>query len=479
MSSQIQGRSLALIDLSSDLYIKERIALLLNQTVFVSLLLILPLAAIPYGSVEVWWQTLFQSIIFILGFLWVIEGIFRNRLYVENFQILLPLLALCFLAFIQTLFLGKGTNEQIGLSLNSFSISADSYETRLFLLKFASLTLLLILLWSYVSSHRRLYILTSVIIGVAIVSAMFGILRQTTQVNNSGFILPYLYLNEGYSQFINRNHFAYLMEMALGLVLGLIVGEKRRPETLMMLLSAAAPLWVALILSNSRGGILSMICQIGFVALFLFSTNRNEQEASHKSSINKIWNLGRSIVARSLIVIALLSLTTISVIWIGGDPLASRIEDAAKEASPNSIREGDSRQEIWKATWEMIKDNPIIGVGFSGYWMEISKYHNASGVSTPQQAHNDYLELLASGGLIGLSIFIWFTIMFIKKILKVFNSATTSHRSACIGALIGIATIAIHSLVDFGLHNTSNALIFISLIAIATTNIKSTSDELS
>ena len=36
-----------------------------------------------------------------------------------------------------------------------------------------------------------------------------------------------------------------------------------------------------------------------------------------------------------------------------------------------------------------------------GYWIAIPGYHNASGTLVPQEAHNDYLELLASGGIIG------------------------------------------------------------------------------
>mgnify|MGYP003694069815 CR=1 FL=1 len=42
--------------------------------------------------------------------------------------------------------------------------------------------------------------------------------------------------------------------------------------------------------------------------------------------------------------------------------------------------------------------------GMGAYWVSITAYHDASGVMTPQEAHNDYLELLASGGLVGLAI---------------------------------------------------------------------------
>ena len=41
-------------------------------------------------------------------------------------------------------------------------------------------------------------------------------------------------------------------------------------------------------------------------------------------------------------------------------------------------------------------------------------------------------------------------------------------RAACLGAAIGIAGVAVHSLVDFGLHTIVNALVFTTLIVIAT-----------
>jgi hypothetical protein len=39
-------------------------------------------------------------------------------------------------------------------------------------------------------------------------------------------------------------------------------------------------------------------------------------------------------------------------------------------------------------------------------------------------------------------------------------------KTACLGALIGLFGVAVHSLVDFGLHMTINAMICASLVAI-------------
>ena len=86
----------------------------------------------------------------------------------------------------------------------------------------------------------------------------------------------------------------------------------------------------------------------------------------------------------------------------------------------------------------------------------------------PQEAHNDYLELLASGGLMGVGIGIWFVVAVLRRTRHNLRSTNRFRRSACFGATIGIIGVAVHSLVDFGLHMMVNALILTTLIVIAT-----------
>jgi len=146
--------------------------------------------------------------------------------------------------------------------------------------------------------------------------------------------------------------------------------------------------------------------------------------------------------------------------WVGGDRLASNFEAATNELS--TTRAGASRNEIWRATLKMFAAHPILGVGLGGYWIGITAYHDASGLMTPQEAHNDYLELLSSGGIVGFAIGVWFAVAVIRAIRRSTNIAR-------VGAIIGITGVAAHSLVDFGLHILVNAIVFLALIMLATT----------
>jgi putative inorganic carbon (HCO3(-)) transporter len=165
-------------------------------------------------------------------------------------------------------------------------------------------------------------------------------------------------------------------------------------------------------------------------------------------------------------------------IWVGGDRLISNIEAVGSEFDASAAsRYGSSRTEIWKATWKMFSEHPIAGVGLGAYWVAISGYHDSSGKRTPHEAHSDYLELLASGGMIGFALGVWFAFAVVRKALRNLSSRDHYRRAVTFAATLGIAGVAIHSLVDFGLHMIVNALIFVALITIATAEKDSPGEE--
>lgn len=402
----------------------------MSKLIFVLLLVLLVTAAIPYGTVEAWWKAAFVCAVFVICILAIIDS-----LVVEGAPVLLPMLALSVLAFVQTLSLGS--QQVAGITVWN-TISADPSQTRFFALQMLALTAWLALLYRYASSEHRIRVLVYTIIAIAVVSAVFGILRQATQ-HETGFLLPLLRQNTGYGQFVNKNHFAYLMEMALGLGIGIAIAKRER---LLIYVALLLPIWIALVLSNSRGGILAMLVQIVAGALLLSS---------------------RSLPAlRAVLLIVLVAGVLLGTFWVGGDRLASNFENATRELNPSEAA-GVSRNEIWRATLKMFAAHPIAGVGLGGYWIGITAYHDASGLMTPQEAHNDYLELLSSAGVIGFAIGVWFAVVVIREVRRNFDGSYLR-----LGAILGITGVAAHSLVDFGLHILINAIVFLSLIMIAT-----------
>ncbi len=400
------------------------------------------IAAIPYGTVEPWWKAAFVCAVFAICIVAVIESLVSGASRPDGLSILLPMLALSALAFLQTISFDAHVWN---------AISADPFQTRFFALQMLALTVFLGLLYRYANSERRVRILVFTILGIAVASAVFGILRRTTQ-QQTGFILPLLKPTYGYGQFVNKNHFAYLMEMAFGLGLGIILAGGVKRDRIMIYVALLFPIWTGLVLANSRGGILAMLAQVVVAALLLMSFRTS---------------IARSIALKAVVLVVLFAGVVLGTIWVGGDRLVNNFESAGSELNAEATHEGASRNEIWHASLKMFAAHPILGVGLGGYWIGITAYHDASGLMTPQEAHNDYLELLSSGGLIGFALGVWFAVMVIRAAHK--NFADTGFTGAVrIGAVLGITGVAAHSLVDFGLHMMANAVVFLTLIMMVT-----------
>lgn len=450
---------------------------LLSLVIFTGLLLLVILLPIPYGAVEAWWVAVFECSVFLLTALWLVAWLLSGHLLQrEYWPLLAPLFALVLYALVQTLPLSA---QATPLGPVHQAISFDPFETRLEALRLLALACALALLLRYTDSLRRLRALAYTVIGVGVGSAIFGLLRQVAQRGAQGFLLAGLQPDAGYAQFINKNHFAFLAELTLGLLAGLIVvGGVARGRSLIYL-ALAVPVWAALVLSNSRGGVLALLCQIIFLALnFRQRPPRQQQSDAPQARRTPSRTLGP--LVRLALACALVLSIVVGIIWVGGDPLAERFGAVRQELSAEAADPSQAgRSGIWRATWRLCLAHPFVGVGFGGYWMAITAYHDGSGALVPQQAHNDYLELWASGGLVALVLAGWFIYLFVSRARQQLADLDPFRRAVALGAATGLFGVAVHSLVDFGLHLTGIALVAVALVALAIVRLDSPARSLS
>ena len=443
---------------------RQRLLTVLDPAIFSGLIAVIVLTAVPYGTHESWSESLFECAVFFLSWLWIVHGLFAGSWQIGNARLLAPMLGLVVLAVVQAFVWWQvdSAGEKVW-----FALSSDFFETRAFAFKLAAVVLAAALIIRFTSNAKRLGVLVNTIILIALASALFGVLRQSMQ-RAPGFGLARLMPESGYGQFINKNHFAFLMEMAFGLIIGLALMRRGRSERLLLYLSALLLIFTAMVLCNSRGGLLTITVQVIFAGL-LFVNSARDQSASRKRGWIR-WT--RSIAVTSVMIVALLLIIVAGVAWLGGDQLATGVETATSEmgVDRSETNEGARRRDIWRATWLMFKAHPIAGAGLGGYWAEVPLFHEASGASTPQQAHNDYLELLASGGILGAVLLIWFVIALLRQIKQSVDATEGFQRAATFGALIGLVGVGVHSIVDFGLHITINALVFMMLVGIVSLN---------
>jgi O-antigen ligase len=148
-----------------------------------------------------------------------------------------------------------------------------------------------------------------------------------------------------------------------------------------------------------------------------------------------------------------------AVILIGIKPVIERFSFAALT--------GEVRPVYFRNTAEIIKDFPIVGTGLGTYLYAYPMYEKKYSGDLLDHAHNDYLELLAEGGIVGGGLMIIFAfgalgVLFLRWARR------NDHfvRGVGLGCLAGIAAILIHSLTDFNLHITANAVLFVTLYAL-------------
>jgi len=245
----------------------------------------------------------------------------------------------------------------------------------------------------------------------------------------------------------------------------MILGGGVRRDRVLVYLAIIIPVWTALVLSNSRGGIVSLTIE-SILLLFVSLNWYAARQLSRKDGNLHRWFtfLRGSRLVRFLFVVLMVGVLFVGVFWMGGENLASKLHN---EDSTRNIVDGATRTEIWRSSWELVKHNPWTGVGFGAYFLAIPEYQIGSGRLRLEQAHNDYLDLAANGGIVAVGLAGWFIAMIILRARSSLRSADAYRRTAALGAVAGIVGVGVHSFVDFGLQVTGLAVVFAALVVIA------------
>ncbi|HEY6119439.1 MAG TPA: O-antigen ligase family protein [Pyrinomonadaceae bacterium] len=452
-----------------------------DRLIFGSLLVLIGVAAVPLGSIGPWWEGIFESVIFMLG-AFSVTTIIGNQWRVPF--ILAPFGALAVLACLQVLPLGR---DSVGLGLLPApyrTLSLNPFETKRFVIELLAAALTLAMLLRFTLSRRQLLNLAHLVIIVGAASAALAFWRRLLPDTSLALLWNYELHGGGFGQFINRNHFALLMEMSLGptLSLGFYAGSGARR---FLYFAIALWIWLALVLANSRGGIISMMGQLAFLSWIylgpvLGRSLFDYQSSSHQLAVHWFWRISRTLALRCALILFLLGTVSAGVVWLGGEPVRQRFQSVPGEflaRSDDLQNQNPRRLEIWAATWRLIESRPFLGSGLGAYKTAVAQYLESHGDWQPQQAHDEYLELGAGGGIVGGAIGIWFLLTLIRESRKRLMDNDRLRRAVCQGALVGLVGVAIHSLVDFGLHVLANTLICCCLIALATAQVHSSPIE--
>jgi O-antigen ligase len=429
-----------------------------SRFAFLLICVAIVLSALAYGTVHYWALGLFNLGGLTLLLLWVIDSWNLGTLRVSRNLLQLPLLGVVILGLVQMLPLREISSGGATAIPLVNTLSLDPNSTRLVLVQLSSLLIYFAATLVFVDTPHRLQLLVRTITVFGFLLAILGLTQSFTSPTK---VYWFRELNQStaFGPFINRHHFAGYMELTIALPLGLLFAGAVDKEKRIIYLFVAGLMGVALVMTASRGGIISLVAEIFFL-MIVTAIWRKPSERRRRKKHRFKFVLGRLGMTGALLVALFLG-----VVLLGGEFSINRFIDSVNTDDPTT-----GRAHFWSVTLDIIKAHPYIGTGLGAFGVIYTKYDTRNGLYRLEQAHNDYLQVFSDAGIIGAVLAFSFVALLFWKAISRANSRDDFRRGVALAALSGCFAVLVHSFFDFTLHTTSNALLFLVLAAIATMN---------
>src|SRR5215510_10462001 len=450
----------------------------IETIIALGLMVVMAGAALAFGAVEPWSLAAFGLSIIALLVLWVIKGLVDRRLEISAPSTALPLVALISLGVLQ----GMRITDSAG---KRFSISLDAEATRLATEVLLILLIAFLLSANFLAKAPALTWLRNFLIFFGLALAVFGLIQRFTW-NGKFYWMIKLSVEppSPFGPFVNHNNFAGFVEMIAPIPVALILRRVVRGELALLYGFAAAMMGLAVVMSLSRGGMISLVAGLMFVVAFGFKGSGKRRVEGRGSRIEdrrrSIFDLRSSILdprssiplaaSRAGVIIVMLFMIGAGVWWIGADPVIQRVEKSRVASNSMDAGRGEtffqSRGWIWRDTAAMIRDRWALGVGIGAYQTAYPIYSSHDGTLEVGQAHNDYLQIMADAGVFGAVIAVWFIFLVARDALRASRHRSRVMSGTALGATGGMFALFVHSLFDFNFQIPSNALLFLVLTSV-------------
>jgi O-antigen ligase len=299
---------------------------------------------------------------------------------------------------------------------------------------------------------------------VAVLATAIGVLAVVQKATFNGKIYwfwdsQFQYAPNYYGPFVNRNHFAGWMILAIGLTGGYLCGlvetaARAYPSTPRervlwlstptaaktgMLFAALATMCVALVWSMSRSGIAGAV--VALLVLLVCASRR----------------LSGVLLATAVVILATAGAGALA--WKGPSQLVEWY------ATTGTF---EWRVQLWRDSLAMLRDFWLTGSGLNTYGVLTLIYPMSDTTVHAVQAHNDYLQLAVEGGLlVGIPAVIAITALIRTIVRRLRTPQDERTWWIRLGAAAAICGIAVQEITDFSLQIPGVALLFAVVIAIA------------
>jgi O-antigen ligase len=273
---------------------------------------------------------------------------------------------------------------------------------------------------------------------------LYGLLVVASGHDRIWLVPKKYFLDAATGTFVNPNHFSCLLAMSLPCGLGLIYANARRAGR------AATPRRMVAWMSadGSRNWLLGLLLIVGTAGLLL-SYSRAGIAFGMLAVALTMLGAGRhgGLRARLIVSVLVVAAAVTPLMQIGAERLIEDYADAPSQLHGARVR-------VWLDTFALVASHPVTGCGFGAFSASYPLVRSAEIRHFFAHAHNDPLQWLAEGGVVGLVLLLLILIPLIGVVVRAIGGAKGT---IAVGFATGLVAIALHGLVDFNLHIPSNA----------------------
>jgi len=445
-----------------------------DRFIYIGFLILIAWLPLPLGSNRPWAEAIMEIWVFTLMFLWLVAFMHNQVTINDVFKKATPVIGLFFIwlgwILLQIIPLPPGWVANLSPAAFEFhglanatdlmTLSLDPYATCAAVFKTLTYILIFILSLLLIHSRRRLRQLAYVVIYSGLFQAVYGSLMTLSGIGYGFFIQNPSALDVTTGTFINRNHLAGYLVMALSVGIGMMIvsldtesdytGKQRLRYYMKLILSKKlrlrlylAMMVIALVLTHSRMGNSSFFTGLiiaGGIGLIL------SRHATRGTIILLI-----SLIAIDVFIVGA---------WFGLEKVAVRIEETT------FVKE--TRDEVDIYVYQQWKDYQWTGSGLGSFYSTFPKYKKEDVRGYYDHTHNDYLEFASETGVIGVALLGLIVVMSIYAALMAqYRRRDPLMRGISFAAIMSICAMLIHATVDFNLQIPANAATFMLILSMA------------
>lgn len=421
------------------------------EILLIALLIFLPAA---YGTVDAWSELVGFSIAGLVAVLLAVRQTINRERLTGRWIVGLPVMLFLLLVVLQLLPLPAGIVQSIAphthdlkaellgdlpdakqtlarMSLSFYTL-ATKHELRIVLLAVTVLA-------TVIRVHRDPRRLRRLLIAIAIIAGGFALLAIAQDLTHTDRIYWLIYNGEPARSgpFANHSNFGQWMNASIGATIALLLmllmspAEQRTPRTWIAaaLLGGVIALgWATIALSLTRGGMIAAFVAGTFAAVILLTLRH---------------------ARRLVVVLVLVAVASVAMlVHFGAESVTARLVSSDLAGA---------RTQMNRDIWLMSKQFPLVGTGLGTFERVYPGYDHTMALSTAAYADNDYLQLLAETGWIGVALAAFCVVAIWSHWATAARSMNRTSAAIAIGLGYSLVAVMIQSTTDFGQHLPANA----------------------